>query len=52
MGLVLRFSEFYKKIYELVNINKEIGNIISLEFNETIDFQHGGFIMGNWRNKT
>lgn len=27
----------------------KIGDIISLEFNETLDFNHGGYIMGDWR---
>jgi predicted dehydrogenase len=44
----LRYSNHYKKIKELIN-KKEIGNIISLEFNEVIGFNHGAFIMSDWR---
>jgi len=29
-----------------------VGDIISMEFNETLDFNHGGYIMGDWRRLT
>jgi predicted dehydrogenase len=29
-----------------------LGDIISMEFNETLDFNHGGYIMGDWRRLT
>ena len=45
-GLVLRSSQFYRRIKELLD-SGEIGEIISFEFNETLPFQHGGFIMGD-----
>jgi len=50
-GLVLRYSPLYQKIHELVTAGR-IGRIISLEFNETLNFNHGGYIFGNWRRRT
>lgn len=47
-GLVLRYSPFYQKLHELLN-DGAIGRLISFEFNETIGFNHGGYIFGNWR---
>ncbi len=44
----LRHSLHYKKIKELVD-NNEIGEIISMEFNETIPFNHGSFMNTDWR---
>lgn len=44
----LRYSSFYKKIKDIVDSGK-IGKIISLEFNETLSFTHGSFIMTDWR---
>jgi len=29
-----------------------IGDVVSMEFNETLNFNHGGYIMGDWRRKT
>ena len=49
-GLVLRYSPLYGKIHELVAAGR-IGRIISLEFNETLPFNHGGYIFGNWRRR-
>ena len=49
-GLVLRYSPHYKKIAELVH-SGAIGQVISFEFNETLDFNHGGYIFGNWRRE-
>jgi predicted dehydrogenase len=48
IGFNLRYSPHYRKIKDLLN-SDIIGNIISFEFNETLDFNHGGFIMGDWR---
>jgi predicted dehydrogenase len=48
MGFNLRYSPHYKKIKELVD-RGTIGEVMSMEFNETLDFNHGGFIMGDWR---
>jgi len=47
-GLVLRYSPFYRKVKTLLE-QGTVGNILSMEFNETLDFNHGGYIMGNWR---
>jgi len=47
-GLVLRYSPFYRKIHELLR-SGVIGNLVSFEFNETINFFHGCYIMGGWR---
>lgn len=48
VGFTLRFSPHYRKIYKLVT-DGAIGKIISMEFNETLHFNHGGFIHGDWR---
>ncbi len=47
-GLVLRYSPHYQKVHELVASGK-IGRIISFEFNETLELNHGSYIFGNWR---
>jgi len=47
-GLVLRYSALYRKVSELLQAGA-IGRLISFEFNETLNFNHGGYIMGNWR---
>jgi predicted dehydrogenase len=51
IGLTLRYSPHYRKIKQLLE-EGAIGKIISLEFNETLDFNHGGYIMGDWRRLT
>ncbi len=51
IGFNLRYSPHYRTINRLLRAG-EIGEIISLEFNETLDFNHGGFIMGDWRRFT
>lgn len=38
----------YAKIKEIID-SGELGRILSFEFNETLDFNHGGGIHGNWR---
>jgi len=48
IGFTLRYSPHYRKIKQIV-AGGEIGQIISMEFNETLDFNHGGYIMGDWR---
>lgn len=47
----LRHSLHYKKIKEFIDAGK-IGRVISLEFNEVLSFNHGLFIMGDWRRYT
>jgi predicted dehydrogenase len=44
----LRYSPHYKKVREILESGK-IGDIVSFEFNETLNFNHGSFIMANWR---
>ena len=50
-GLVLRYADFYQKIRQLLDAGY-IGKLISFEFNETLDFNHGGFIHQDWRRFT
>jgi predicted dehydrogenase len=47
-GLVLRYAPIYEQIRQLLD-QGVIGDLVSLEFNETLDFNHGGYIHGNWR---
>ncbi len=49
-GLVLRYSVHYQRIVELLR-EGAIGTLVSFEFNETLAFNHGGYIFGNWRRK-
>ncbi len=51
IGFTLRYSQHYHKIRELVQ-NGAIGKLVSFEFNETLDFNHGGYIMRDWRRET
>jgi predicted dehydrogenase len=51
IGFTLRYSPHYRKIKELLDEGL-VGEIISMEFNETLDFNHGGYIMGDWRRLT
>lgn len=50
LGFVLRYSQFYRRIKELVD-SGTIGRLVSFEFNETIGPDHGGYIMMDWRRK-
>lgn len=47
-GLVLRYTLVYQKVKEVID-SGVLGDIISFEFNETLRFNHGGYIHGNWR---
>ncbi|EIQ00415.1 putative dehydrogenase [Opitutaceae bacterium TAV1] len=47
-GLVLRYTSLYRRVRELLDAGT-IGRLISFEFNETLGFNHGGYIHGNWR---
>ncbi len=49
-GLVLRYSPHYQQIRGLLE-EGQIGRLISFEFNETLSFNHGGYIFGNWRRR-
>jgi len=48
IGFTLRYSPHYRKVKELIT-DGNIGKIISMEFNETLGFNHGGYIMADWR---
>jgi len=47
-GLVLRYAPLYTRIRKLLD-EKLIGEVISVEFNETLGFNHGGYIHQDWR---
>lgn len=51
IGFTLRYSPHYQRIKDLIS-SGAIGKIISMEFNETLDFNHGGYIHADWRRKT
>jgi predicted dehydrogenase len=51
IGFTLRYSPHYCQIKEILASGK-IGTILSMEFNETLDFNHGGYIHADWRRKT
>jgi predicted dehydrogenase len=48
IGFTLRYAPHYRKLRQLLT-EGVVGQIVSLEFNETLDFNHGGYIMGDWR---
>lgn len=48
VGFTLRYSSFYRKLKELLSSGL-IGKVVSMEFNETLNFNHGGHIMSCWR---
>lgn len=48
VGFTLRYSSFYRKLKEAID-SGVIGKIVSVEFNETLNFNHGGHIMSCWR---
>lgn len=50
-GFVLRYAPIYKKIKETLSSGK-IGKLISIDANENISPEHGGYIMCNWRRKS
>jgi predicted dehydrogenase len=51
IGFTLRYSPHYRRIREIISSGK-IGSIVSMEFNETLEFNHGGYIHADWRRKT
>lgn len=51
LGLVLRYSPLYQAVRKILDDGR-IGRILSFEFNETLRFNHGGYIHGNWRRLT
>ena len=48
IGFTLRYSPHYRKLKKLISENA-VGKIVSMEFNETLNFNHGGYIHGDWR---
>lgn len=51
VGFTLRYSPHYRRIKQLITENA-VGRIISMEFNETLHIDHGGYIHSNWRRFT
>lgn len=51
IGYTLRYSPMYRKVQELI-ASGAIGAPVSLEFNETLSFGHGGYIHADWRRNT
>jgi predicted dehydrogenase len=47
-GFVLRYSKLYRKAKELITSGK-LGKVLSIDANENIAPDHGGYIMTNWR---
>ncbi len=47
-GLVLRYAPIYQRIKQVLDTGI-VGKMVSFEFNETLPFNHGGYIHGNWR---
>jgi predicted dehydrogenase len=48
IGFTLRYSPHYRKIKKLLK-DGAVGRIVSMEFNETLEFNHGGYILADWR---
>ena len=51
IGFSLRYSPHYRTIRGLLD-ERKIGDLVSFEFNEVLGFNHGGYIMGDWRRLT
>ena len=51
IGFSLRYTPHYRAIHRLI-ARGVLGQVISLEFNEVLGFNHGGYIMGDWRRRT
>lgn len=51
IGFTLRYTPHYRRIHQLIR-DGLIGQIISFEFNETLNFNHGGFVHQDWRRHT
>lgn len=50
VGFVLRYSAFYRTIKDWIEDGR-LGELISMEFNETLAPHHGAAMHGNWRRK-
>lgn len=51
VGFVLRYSAFYRAIRKLIEQDK-VGELISMELNETLSPDHGAAMHGNWRRRS
>lgn len=51
IGFTLRYSPHYRRIKSMVD-GGAVGRIVSMEFNETLEFNHGGHIMRDWRRRS
>jgi predicted dehydrogenase len=51
VGFVLRYSSFYKTMKEWIDEGR-LGQLISMEFNETLSPDHGAAMHGNWRRRS
>ncbi len=51
VGFVLRYSAFYRKLKQWIEEDR-LGQLISMEINETLSPYHGASMHGNWRRKT
>jgi len=51
VGFTLRFSNHYRRIKDVID-SGAVGDVVSMEFNETLTFDHGGFFHGHWRRLT
>jgi Predicted dehydrogenases and related proteins len=50
-GFCLRYAPHFRRVKQIVT-SGDLGDILSFEFNETLFFSHGGYIVGNWRRLT
>ncbi len=50
-GFVLRFAPLYREAKKILASGK-LGTILSIDANENIRPEHGGYIMANWRRHT
>jgi predicted dehydrogenase len=50
VGLVLRSSPLFRAVRQLISAGR-LGRIISMECNEHLGYEHGGFLMRDWRRK-
>jgi predicted dehydrogenase len=51
VGFVLRYSAFYRTMKQWIDEGR-LGDLISMEFNETLAPFHGAAMHGNWRRHT
>lgn len=51
IGFTLRYSPHYTRIKQIIEEGR-IGRLVSMELNETLAFNHGGYIHQDWRRHT